>query len=67
MSKTIKSVEKPTMEIEGYKVTIRVTDKTLNLAEVLDDLLGRKLEKVTRLSINVHCYEIMLGKTTLLS
>ncbi|HFI0667508.1 MAG: hypothetical protein WAV75_05985 [Streptococcus suis] len=46
MSKTIKSVEKPTMEIEGYKVTIRVTDKTLNLAEVLDDLLGRKLEKI---------------------
>ena len=36
----------PQVVIEGYKVTVRVTDKQLRLTDILDDLLGRKLEKI---------------------
>lgn len=42
----INNEEKPTIVIDGYKVTIRVTDKPLSLTDILDDLLGRQLEKI---------------------
>ena len=46
MEKTQTGAELPQVMIEGYKVTVRVTDKPLQITEVLDDLLGRKLEKI---------------------
>ncbi|WP_162012450.1 hypothetical protein [Streptococcus sp. S784/96/1] len=45
MKKTIGD-EKTTVMIEGYKVTVQVTEKPLSLTDILDDLLGRKLEKI---------------------
>lgn len=46
MEKIKKDKEKPIVVIDGYKVTIQVTDKPLSLIDVLDDLLGRQLEKI---------------------
>ncbi|HEL1839847.1 TPA: hypothetical protein T7O95_001190 [Streptococcus suis] len=46
MKKIHTGAELPQVMIEGYKVTVRVTDKPLKITEVLDDLLGRKLEKI---------------------
>ena len=46
MEKIQTGAELPQVMIEGYKVTVRVTDKPLQITEVLDDLLGRKLEKI---------------------
>lgn len=46
MEKTQTCAELPQVMIEGYKVTVRVTDKPLKITEVLDDLLGRQLEKI---------------------
>lgn len=46
MRKTKSGGETPHVMIEGYKVTIQVTDKSLSLTSILDDLLGRKLEKI---------------------
>ncbi|AXJ13281.1 hypothetical protein [Streptococcus pluranimalium] len=46
MEKTQTGAELPQVMIEGYKVTVRVTDKPLNLTDLLDDLLGRRLEKI---------------------
>lgn len=46
MEKTQTGAELPQVMIEGYKVTVRVTDKPLKITEVLDDLLGRQLEKI---------------------
>ncbi|EPU07605.1 hypothetical protein BBP08_11295 [Streptococcus agalactiae] len=46
MEKTQTGAELPQVMIEGYKVTVRVTDKPLSLTDILDDLLGRKLEKI---------------------
>ncbi|HEK9983842.1 hypothetical protein KUG02_06510 [Streptococcus equi subsp. zooepidemicus] len=46
MEKIQTGADLPRVVIEDYKVTIRVSDKPLSLTEVLDDLLGRKLEKI---------------------
>ncbi|HEO8062839.1 TPA: hypothetical protein VBN90_000275 [Streptococcus agalactiae] len=46
MEKTQAGAELPQVMIEDYKVTVRVTDKPLKITEVLDDLLGRQLEKI---------------------
>ncbi|WP_367007364.1 hypothetical protein ABZ559_04495 [Streptococcus sp. ZY19097] len=46
MEKSSKGVESSQIMIEGYKVTVKVTDKPLSLTEILDDLLGRQLEKI---------------------
>lgn len=46
MKKTRTGADLPQVVIEGYKVTVRVTDKPLNLTDLLDDLLGRRLEKI---------------------
>ena len=46
MEKTQTGEELPQVMIEGYKVTVRVTDKPLKITDVLDDLLGRQLEKI---------------------
>ena len=46
MEKTQTGAALPQVVIEGYKVTVPVTDKSLSLTDVLDDLLGRKLEKI---------------------
>lgn len=46
MKKTTTGAGVPRVIIEGYKVTVKVTDKPLNLTDILDDLLGRKLEKI---------------------
>ncbi|MEW4353550.1 hypothetical protein AB1I63_01430 [Streptococcus pneumoniae] len=50
MRETESSSETPHVMIEGYKVTVQVTDKQLSLTDILDDLLGRKLEKIAELS-----------------
>ncbi|HEO6694098.1 TPA: hypothetical protein VBA85_000650 [Streptococcus agalactiae] len=46
MEKRCTGVELSQITIEGYKVTVEITDKPLSLTDVLDDLLGRKLEKI---------------------
>ena len=46
MEKTQTGAALPQVVIEGYKVTVQVSDKSLSLTDVLDDLLGRKLEKI---------------------
>ena len=46
MEKTQTGAALPQVVIEGYKVTVQVADKSLSLTDVLDDLLGRKLEKI---------------------
>ncbi|HFQ7505617.1 TPA: hypothetical protein ACHS06_000221 [Streptococcus agalactiae] len=46
MEKTQTGVDLPQVVIEGYKVTVQVTNKSLNLTDILDDLLGRKIEKI---------------------
>lgn len=46
MEKTQTGAALPQVVIEGYKVTVQVTDKSLSLTDVLDDLLGRQLEKI---------------------
>ena len=46
MEKTQTGADLPQVVIEGYKVTVRVTDKPLSLTDVLDDLLRRQLEKI---------------------
>ena len=46
MKKIKKDEEAPTVMIEGYRVTIQVTDNPLSLIDILDDLLGRQLEKI---------------------
>ena len=46
MEKTSTGAESPQIMIEGYKVIVKVTDKPLSLTDILDDLLGRQLEKV---------------------
>lgn len=46
MEKTKESVEVSPIVIEGYKVTVRVTEKTFSLTDILDDLLGKQLEKI---------------------
>ena len=46
MTKTTTGKETSQVVIEGYKVTVKVTDQPLSLTDILDDLLGRKLEKI---------------------
>ena len=46
MEKTNTDASLPKVVIEGYKVTIQVTDQPLSLTDILDDLLGQKLEKI---------------------
>ncbi|HEM3695045.1 TPA: hypothetical protein ACGO8N_000047 [Streptococcus suis] len=46
MEKIQTAAELPQIVIEGYKVTIQVSDQPLSLTDVLDDLLGRQLEKI---------------------
>ncbi|HEL1595179.1 TPA: hypothetical protein U0560_000543 [Streptococcus suis] len=46
MEKTQTGAELPQVVIEGYKVTVQVTNKPLSLMDILDDLLGRQLEKI---------------------
>ncbi|MFA9493773.1 hypothetical protein [Streptococcus sp. E17BB] len=46
MEKTQTGADLPQVVIEGYKVTVQVTNKSLSLTDILDDLLGRKLEKI---------------------
>lgn len=46
MKKTQTGADLPQVVIEGYKVTVQVTNKSLSLTDILDDLLGRKLEKI---------------------
>ncbi|HEM5159465.1 TPA: hypothetical protein U1362_001273 [Streptococcus suis] len=46
MEKIQTGVELPQIVIEGYKVTVQVSDQPLSLTDVLDDLLGRQLEKI---------------------
>lgn len=46
MEKTSTGAELPQILIEGYKVTVKVADKPLSLTDILDDLLGRQLEKI---------------------
>lgn len=46
MTKTTTGKETSQAVIEGYKVTVKVTDKPLSLTDILDDLLGQKLEKI---------------------
>ncbi|HEL1633666.1 hypothetical protein [Streptococcus suis] len=46
MTKTTTEKETSQVVIEGYKVTVKVTDKPLCLTDILDDLLGKKLEKI---------------------
>ncbi|CYT69338.1 MULTISPECIES: hypothetical protein [Streptococcus] len=46
MTKIIIGEDTSQVVIEGYKVTVKVTDKPLSLTDILDDLLGRKLEKI---------------------
>lgn len=46
IEKNQKEASLPQVVIQGYKVKVQVTDRTLNLTEVLDDLLGRHLEKI---------------------
>lgn len=36
----------PQVVIEGYKVTVQVTNKSLSLKDILDDLLGLEIEKI---------------------
>ncbi|WP_105117187.1 hypothetical protein [Streptococcus suis] len=46
MKKIQTGAELPQIVIEGYKVTVQVSDQPLCLTDVLDDLLGRQLEKI---------------------
>ncbi|WP_032504867.1 hypothetical protein [Streptococcus suis] len=46
MKKNQTGADLPQVVIEGYKVTVRVTGKPLSLTDILDDLLGRKVEKI---------------------
>ena len=46
MTKTTTGKDTSQVVIEGYKVTVKVTDKSVNLTDILDDLLGQKLEKI---------------------
>ncbi|HEL1701852.1 TPA: hypothetical protein TXT45_000422 [Streptococcus suis] len=46
MEKTRTGAELPQVVIEGYKVTVQVTNKSLSLTDILDDLLGRQIEKI---------------------
>ncbi|HFU4025286.1 TPA: hypothetical protein ACGO0F_000979 [Streptococcus suis] len=46
MEKRQTGAELPQIVIEGYKVTVQVSDQPLSLTDVLDDLLGRQLEKI---------------------
>lgn len=46
MEKTKTGVELPQVVIDGYKITVQVTDKPLSLTDILDDLLGQQLEKI---------------------
>ncbi|CYU82277.1 MULTISPECIES: hypothetical protein [Streptococcus] len=46
MEKIQTGAELPQIVIEGYKVTVQVSDQPLSLTDVLDDLLGRQLEKI---------------------
>ncbi|HHT7827400.1 hypothetical protein [Streptococcus suis] len=46
MEKTRIGAELPQIVIEGYKVTVQVSDQPLSLTDVLDDLLGRQIEKI---------------------
>lgn len=46
MKKTQTGAVLPQVVIEGYKVSVQVTNRSLSLTDILDDLLGRKLEKI---------------------
>ena len=46
MEKIQTGAELPHIVIEGYKVTVQVSDQPLSLTDVLDDLLGRQLKKI---------------------
>ncbi|HEM3208133.1 hypothetical protein [Streptococcus suis] len=46
MEKIQTGAELPQIVIEGYKVTVQVSDQPLSLIDVLDDLLGRQIEKI---------------------
>ncbi len=46
MEKTQTGADLQQIVIEGYKVTVQVSDQPLSLTDVLDDLLGRQLEKI---------------------
>lgn len=45
MKKRQTGADLPQVVIESYKVTVQVTNKSLSLTDILDDLLGRQLEK----------------------
>lgn len=36
----------PTIVIDGYKVTVKVTDKPIHLSELIEEVFIRKLEKI---------------------
>ncbi|HEL2576341.1 TPA: hypothetical protein TZ704_001508 [Streptococcus suis] len=46
MEKIQTGAELPQIVIEGFKITVQVSDQPLSLTDVLDDLLGRQLEKI---------------------
>lgn len=46
MEKRQTGAELPQIVIEGYKVTVQVSNQPISLTDVLDDLLGRRLEKI---------------------
>ncbi|MDX4992541.1 hypothetical protein SHY80_08035 [Streptococcus suis] len=46
MEKIQTGAELSQIVIEGYKVTVQVSDQPLSLTDILDDLLGRQLEKI---------------------
>lgn len=46
MEKIQTGAELPQIVIEGYKVRVQVSDQRLSITDVLDDLLGRQIEKI---------------------
>lgn len=46
MEKRQTGAELPQIVIEGYKVRVQVSDQPISLTDVLDNLLGRRLEKI---------------------
>ncbi|MFA9413032.1 hypothetical protein ACERC8_00030 [Streptococcus sp. E29BA] len=46
MEKIQTGAELPQIVIEGYKITVQVSDQPISLTDILDDLLGRQLEKI---------------------
>ncbi|MFA9467315.1 hypothetical protein [Streptococcus sp. E24BD] len=46
MEKIQTGAELPQIVIEGYKITVQVSDQPISLTDILDDLLGSHLEKI---------------------